>query len=110
MNVKKLLKPDALSISLTLLGITLFFVKQEVCAAGGFIFVFCYKAYGFPFSYLITGDVENAYGHIKTLFLGNYFMQFKNFLLNPFTFLLNIVLIYLAAYFISILFKLRVRF
>ena len=110
MNVKKLFKPNALSMSLTLLGISLFFVKQEVCAAGGFIFVFCYKAYGFPFSYLITGDVGNAYGHIKTLFLGNYFFQFENFLFNPFTFLLNAILIYLSACFISFLFKLKIRF
>lgn len=93
-----------------LLGISFYFVKEEVCAAGGFIFIFCYKAFGLPFSYLITGDVESAYGHIKTLFLGNYFVQFENFLFNPFTFLLNAILIYLSAFFISFLFKLRVRF
>ena len=110
MNVKKLLKPNALSISLTLLGISLFFVKEEVCAAGGFIFIFCYKSYGFPFSYLITGDIANAYGHIKTLFLGNYFTQYGNFLFNPVVFILNFLFVYLSACFISFLFKLRVRF
>lgn len=109
MNAKKLLKPNALCISLALLGISLYFVKEEICAAGGFIFVFCYKAYGWPFAYLITGDIGNASGHIKTLFLGDYFAQYGNLLFNPAAFVLNAFLIYLSTYLISILVKLRIK-
>ena len=106
MNVKELLKPNALKILIFLsIGIVyLYFAVENICGVS-FYFAFCYKAYGFPLSYMVIGDVNSAFGYIKTLFLGNYFTKSKNFLFNPLSLILNIISIYALTCFIAELFK-----
>ncbi len=105
MNAKNLLKPNSLRIMvfLFLAVFFLYFAKEDVCAVGLF-FAVCYNAYGFPLSYLITGDTDGA-ARIQTLFLDKYFAKIDNFLFNPLAFLLNLIFIYLLACLISILIK-----
>ncbi|MBI2650681.1 hypothetical protein HYX04_05230 [Candidatus Woesearchaeota archaeon] len=104
MRIKELLKPSILKISVFLfIGIVyLYLAKESICAASLF-FAFCYNAYGFPFSYLISGNIDAAAGHIKTLFLGDYFGKHGSVLLNPFALFLNLVVIYLLSCFIEYL-------
>jgi len=106
MNIKNFLKPTSFKILVFLSTsiIFLYFAKESVCAVS-FFFAFCYNAYGFPFQYMLTGNIESASSHIKTLFLGEYFNKSGNFLFNPATLVLNLVLIYIFACFISRLFK-----
>ena len=106
MNIKNFLKPSIFKILVfVFIGIFyLYFAGEDACGAGLF-FAFCYKAYGFPFLYLVTGQIDNASGYMKTLPLGDFFSKTGNFLFNPAVFLLDIVLIYLLACFITILFN-----
>ena len=106
MNAKEFLKPNFLKILVFLfVGIFyIYFAKESVCGAGLF-FAFCYNAYGFPFSYLITGNFDAAAGHIETLAFGGFFSRMGNYLFNPFAMLLNLVLVYLLSCFMANLFK-----
>ena len=106
MKIKELLKPNLLKILIFLFLIIflLYFAGEKACGVG-MTFAFCYKAYGFPFSYLVTGDIDVAYGHIKTIPLGQYFNKYLNLLFNPIAFIVNTILIYLLACFISMLFR-----
>ena len=106
MNFKKFLKPTVLKIFIFFfIGILfLYFAKENACGVGLF-FAFCYKAYGFPFFYIATGDIDNASAYLKTLTFGGYFAKFNNFLFNVPAFLFDIVLIYLLACLISVLFR-----
>lgn len=108
MDVKKFMKPDV-SKALIFLFIAVFylyFAMESACGVSLF-FAFCYKAYGFPFLYMVAGDINTALGYIKTLPLGNYFSKFGNFLFNPFALILDLILIYLMACFMSMLFTFR---
>lgn len=102
----KELKPNALKIFVFLfIGILfLYFAGDDVCGISPF-FAFCYKAYGFPLAYLVTGNVDSAFGHIKTLPLGDYFIKSGNFLFNIPAFISDIILIYILACLISALFE-----
>lgn len=106
MNVKEFIKPSAFKILVFLfIGVLyLYFAIEDVCAVGLF-FAFCYKAYGFPFLYIVAGDVGNAFGHIKTLPFGSYFLKSGNYLLNLVALALDFVLIYLLACVMTMLFS-----
>ena len=106
MDIKKFLKPTIFKILLFMfIGIFyIYFARDEVCGAG-LSFAFCYKAYGFPFSYAISGDIEPASGYIKTLFFGENFAKYGNLLINPITFIFDAILIYSLACFLSLLLK-----
>ena len=107
MNIKELLKPSALKIIVFLFigTVYLYFARESTCGAS-FFFAFCYNAYGFPFFYMINGNIDAASDYAKkNLFLGEYFSKSGNSLFNPAAFVLDIVLIYLLACFISVLFK-----
>lgn len=106
MNAKEFIKPTLLKILIFIfIGIFyLYFAKEDVCGAG-FMFAFCYNAYGFPFSYMASGNIDAALGYLKTLFLGKFFIKSGNFLFNYATLFLDILLIYLLSCFISALVK-----
>ena len=106
MNAKEFFKPSILKISIFIfiVVIYLYFAGESGCGAG-LGFSFCYKAHGFPFLYLVTGDVDSSFGYIKTLLLGTYFKKSGNSLFNPVALILDMFLIYLLACFISLLFK-----
>lgn len=106
MNAKEFFKPTILKIIIFLfIGVIyLYFAGESACGASLF-FAFCYKAYGFPFLYLVTGDVDSSFIYIKTIFLGEYFKKSGNFLFNPEALILDMALIYLLACFISLPFK-----
>lgn len=106
MNIKEFFRPNIPKILIFLFAALafLYFAKEDVCGAG-FIFAFCYKAYGFPFDYIVTGNVDAAFGHIKTLPFGQYFYKSGNFLLNPAALLVDVLLVYLLACFIASLFR-----
>ena len=106
MNAKEFLKPSILKISIFLfIGVFyLYFAKESTCAAG-FSFAFCYIEHGFPFSYIISGDIDAASGYLKTLFFGKFFFKSGNFLFNYAALLLDIIFIYLLSCFISRFFK-----
>lgn len=108
MNIKEFLKPNTFKISIFLfIGIIyLYFAKESVCAVS-FYFAFCYNAYGFPFQYMVAGNIESAYSQIKASFLGEYFNNYGNFLFNPAAFALDLALIYLLACFVYMPFKLK---
>lgn len=110
MGAKNFLKPSILNILIFLfVGVMfLYFGGESVCGVS-FFFSFCYSAYGFPFPYMATGDIGTASGYIKTLFLGDYFNKFGNFLFNPAAFLLDIALIYIMACFMAALFNARIK-
>ncbi|MBI1936046.1 hypothetical protein HYS31_06415 [Candidatus Woesearchaeota archaeon] len=106
MGIRKFIKPSIMKL-LTFMIISFFYlyiVAESICAVG-FFFQFCYKAYGFPFPYLVTGDVDNSSGHIKTFFLGNHFAKFGSFMLNPITAAFDVILIYLLSCLVSTLLK-----
>ena len=98
MNLKEFIKPSAFKIlaSLSIGVLYLYFAVEDVCAVSLF-FAFCYKAYGFPFTYLVTGDIDRAIGHIKTLPFGSYFLKSGNHLLNLVALAMDLALIYLLA-------------
>ena len=104
MNAKEFLKPTFLKLLIFLfIGIFyLYFAREDVCGAG-FMFAFCYSAYGFPFSYIVSGNIDTASGYLKTLFLGKFFFKIGSFLLNYVAMLLDILFIYLLSCFISML-------
>ena len=103
MRIKQLLKPTLLKILifLFLAVFFLYFAKEDVCAVSLF-FAVCYNAYGFPLSYLITGNIDGA-ARIQTLFLEKYFTKTDNFLLNPLTLLLDLIFMYMLACLIAML-------
>lgn len=103
--VKKFLKPGVLKISifLAIAAFFTYFTKENACGVSIF-FAFCYKAYGFPFLHIVSGQIDSASGYIATLPLGAYFSKYGNFLFNPITLVLDIILLYLLACLISILF------
>ena len=97
MNLKDSIKPNLLMILIFVFVaiISLVFTKKSSCGVS-FFFSFCFKAYGYPLHYLITGDVDN--GHVQTLSFGKYFKKFSNILFNPIAFILDIILIYLLSF------------
>ena len=106
MNLKEFLKPTVLKIFLFLVFVAFFiFIARDDACGVGLFFAFCYKAYGFPFFYIATGDIDIASAYFKTLTFGGYFAKFNNFLFNVPAFLFDIVLIYLLACLISVLFR-----
>ena len=70
------------------------------CLRRKLVFSFCYKAYGFPFLYAVTGQVDAASGYLKTLPLGNFFSRYGNFLFNIPAFVVDVALIYIVACFV----------
>ena len=108
MNVKEFLKPSILKILISLFIAVLYLYSAGESACGaGFFFAFCYKAYGFPFLYAVTGDINTASDYLKTLPLGGYFIKSWNFLFNPAAFLLDMVFIYLLSCLVLYLIKAR---
>jgi len=105
MNIKAILKPSILKVVIfSILGtVFLYFIAETACGIVLF-YGFCYKAYGFPFSYLMTGDIEIAAGHIKTFFLGNIFIKYGKFLFNPLALILNIFLLYILSCLMALMF------
>lgn len=110
MRLAELLKPNIFKIiTFIFIGIVfLYFAKESTCGVS-FFFAFCYKAYGFPFFYMIDGDVGAASDYANTLFLGRHFSKSGSILLNPAAFALNVILMYLLACFITVLFKDKIR-
>ena len=98
MNFKKILKPSIPQLlAFLLLGaIFLYFVNESVCGVF-LIYPFCYKAYGFPFSYILNGNTEVAAGHLKTEFLGTFFTKYGSFLFNPVSLTLDLALAYMLS-------------
>jgi len=98
MNIKQFIKPNIFKIFvfLPMAFIFLYLAKEDICGAG-FLFAFCYRSYGFPFSYMATGNVDAALGHIKTLFLGEHFNKLDNVLINPIALLFDLAFIYLLS-------------
>ncbi|MEK6946132.1 MAG: hypothetical protein AABX32_00845 [Nanoarchaeota archaeon] len=106
MNVKNFLKPTFLkAIIFLFVGVVYLYFAKESVSAAGLSFAFFYTAYGFPFQYLITGDVGKISSIVRELFLGNYFGEYGNFLFNPVAFALDIILIYLFSCFMGVLFE-----
>ena len=110
MSAKIFLKPTILKIMIFLsIGILfLYFASESACGISLF-FAFCYKAYGFPLAYLVSGDISDSIGHIKTLPFGQYFYKSGNLLLNPAALLIDALLVYLLACFLGTLFRMRVK-
>ena len=106
MNLKEFLRPTVFKMSAFLLigSIYLYFAKEDVCAVS-FYFGFCYRAYGFPFQYIVTGDIAGASSQITALPFSSYFTKYGSFLLNVPALVLDVILIYLMSCFISILFR-----
>ncbi len=106
MRLNKFLNPTIMKIMVFLfIGLVyLYFAAESVCGAG-LTFVICYKAYGFPFQYLATGDVDSAINIINSSPLGGYFNKLGNFLFNPVSLALDLALIYLASCLISFVFE-----
>ena len=97
-KISDILKPNIPKILVFLsLGIALlYFVKEDIC--GVFLFFgFCYKAYGFPLLYILSGNIEVAAGQAKTVFLGKYFIKSGNLLFNPAALILDLALTYLFS-------------
>ena len=103
MNIKEFIKPSILKILLffAIAILSLYLTKENACGISVF-FAFCYNAYGFPFFYAVTGQIDAASGYIKTLPLGSFFSKSGNFLFNAPSLILDAVLIYLLACLISI--------
>ena len=104
MSIKELIKPSVFKILvfLVIAVASVYFTKENACGASLF-FAFCYKAYGFPFLYIITGQIDTAAGYINTLPLGSYFSKYGNVLFNIPAFLSDIISIYLLACFADLL-------
>ena len=110
MKIKKFLKPTVLKIIIALLvGIIYLYIAGENGCGAGFGFSFCYKAYGFPFLYLVKGNTDIAFNYFKTSFLGEYFTKSGNSLFNPAALISDIILIYLLACFLNLLFKNKIK-
>ena len=106
MNAKDFFKPSFFKIAVfAFFSVIFLYLAKETVSAIGLSFAIFYSAYGFPFQYLITGDIGSLSGIINAIFLGNYFGKYGNFLFNPFAFLLDIVLIYSLSCFISFILR-----
>ena len=106
MRLGKFLKPTILKITVFLfIGIVYLYLAAESACGAGFGFTICYKAYGFPFQYLATGDVNSAINIINAYTFGDYFNKIGNFLFNPISLALDLALIYLASSLISFIFE-----
>ena len=105
MGIKDFLKPTIFKISIFIFFGVVFLYAKESVSAIGFSFAIFYNAYGFPFQHLITGDIDSLSGIINTLFLGNFFTRYGSFLFNPTAFAVDIILIYLLACFMAVLFR-----
>lgn len=103
MNVKDFFKPTIFKILIFLFisVFYLYFAGEDACGAG-FGFSFCYKAHGYPFLYLVTGNIDIASGYLKDAFLGKFFAKPGNFLFNPLGLALDIIFIYILACLVSI--------
>ncbi len=106
MRLGKFLKPTILKITVFLfIGIIYLYLAAESVCGAGLTFVICYKAYGFPFQYLATGDVDSAMNVINSSPLGGYFNKLGNFLFNSISLVLDLTLIYLLSCLISFIFE-----
>ena len=106
MRLGKFLKPTILKIMVFLfIGIIYLYLAAESVCGAGFGFTICYKAYGFPFQYFATGDVDSSMNIIESSLLGQYFNKIGNFLFNPISLALDLTLIYLLSCLISMIFK-----
>ena len=106
MRIGKLLKPTILKLIVFLfIGLVYLYLAAESVCGVGLTFVICYKAYGFPFQYLATGDVGSAINIINASAFGSYFNKVGKFLLNPVYLALDLALIYLASCLISMIFE-----
>ncbi len=106
MNIKNFLKPDKFNATIfVFISLIFLYFAHENVSAAGFGFAFFYNAYGFPFQYLITGETSNLSGITSGMFLGNHFAKLGKVLVNPATFIINLILIYLLACAISVLFS-----
>ncbi|MBI2102085.1 hypothetical protein HYT53_05745 [Candidatus Woesearchaeota archaeon] len=106
MKFIQFIKPGTLKIlAFIFIGVLyLYFAVEDACAVG-FLFAFCYKAHGFPFLYMVNGDIGNAVGHIKTLPLGAYFTETGSQLFNLPALLLDLAFAYLLACLLSMPFR-----
>ena len=106
MNIKNFLRPTFLkAITFLFVGVVYLYFARESVSAAGLSFAFFYTAYGFPFQYLIIGDIGKISSIVGELFLGNYFSKYGNFLFNPFAFALDLILIYLFSCFMGVFFE-----
>lgn len=106
MQLGKLLKPTIFKIIVFLfIGFVYLYLAAESVCGVGLTFVICYKAYGFPFQYLATGDIDSAINIINASTFGSYFNKVGKFLLNPVSLVLDLALIYIASCFISMIFE-----
>ena len=110
MRLNKFLKPNILKITVFLFIclVYLYLAAESACGAG-FGFTICYKAYGFPFQYLATGDINTAINILNSSPLGAYFGKIGNFLFNPVSLALDLALIYLISCIISFVFENKKR-
>ncbi|MBS3114061.1 hypothetical protein J4448_03090 [Candidatus Woesearchaeota archaeon] len=110
MSARNFLKPSISKILIFLfIGILFLYFANESACGISFFFAFCYKAYGFPLAHLITGDIANSMGYIKTLPFGQFFYKSGNLLFNPAALLIDISLIYLLACLLDSLFRMRIK-
>ena len=107
MGIGKFIKPSILKLLIFLfIGALYLLLAKENVGAAGLFFAFSYNAYGFPLQYLITGQIDSATSeHVKTLFLGDYFIKYGNALINPVALAIDIILIYLLSCLLATLFK-----
>ena len=98
MNTKDFFKPNIFKI-LVFLFISLFYLyfAGETGCGAGFGFTLCYKAYGFPFFYAMTGDYSIIQSYTGTLFLGKYFLKYGSLNFNALALLFDAILIYILA-------------
>jgi len=112
MNIKNFFKPT-IAKALLFLGISIlliYFTKENACGISLF-FTFCYNALGFPFLFVVAGQIDAASGYIHTLPLGSFFGKYGNYLFNAPAFILDAVLIYAASCLISfIIINLKIKF
>ncbi len=104
MRIKEFLKPSVFKVIMFLfVGVFYLYLAKEEVSAVGLYFSMNYKTYGFPFSYMVTGNIDAASDYTSTLFLGSYFSKFGKVLLNPAALMLNAISIYLLSCLISML-------
>ena len=98
MNIKEFFKPSVLKIFIFIIIAIfyLYFAGETGCGAG-FGFSLCYKAYGFPFFYAMTGDEGIVRNIAESSFLGNYFSKFGILNFNALALLVDVILIYSLA-------------
>lgn len=108
MDIREFLKPTLFKFLIFLIVsiFYLYFANESICGVG-FSFAFCYNSYGFPLAYLISGDLDNSMGHIQTLPFAKFFYKSGGFLFRPTTLLIDILLVYLLACFMALLFRIQ---